>query len=184
MQQLINDLLSYSRVGRGDLNNETVDLNKVLKRVIRSQQVSIQDAAAEIVCGALPIVCADPTQMLQLLQILIANAVKYRAPRASEIFIGAELREGKSVFYVRDNGIGIDSEFTDRIFEIFQRLHGRSEYTGTGIGLSICKRIVESHGGKIWVESEVDAGATFFFTFSNDRIVEPRSAPQASYSAA
>ena len=184
MQQLINDLLSYSRVGRGDLNNETVDLNKVLKRVIRSQQVSIQDAAAEIVCGALPIVCADPTQMLQLLQILIANAVKYRAPRASEIFIGAELREGKSVFYVRDNGIGIDSEFTDRIFEIFQRLHGRSEYTGTGIGLSICKRIVESHGGKIWVESEVDAGATFFFTSSNDRIVEPRSAPQASYSAA
>ena len=129
MQQLINDLLSYSRVGRGDLNNETVDLNKVLERVIRSQQVSIQD-------------------------------------------------------YVRDNGIGIDSEFTDWIFEIFQRLHGRSEYTGTGIGLSICKRIVESHGGKIWVESEVDAGATFCFTFSNDRIVEPRSAPQASYSAA
>ena len=154
----------------------------VQERVIRSLQLSIGSVAAKIECGPLPIVRGDQSQLQQLLQNLIANAIKYRGENAIELGIGAERRDAEVVFFVRDNGIGIDPQNFGRIFEIFQRLHGRNEYAGTGIGLAICKRIVERHGGQIWVQSAPGEGATFFFTLDADRIAtsEPKQSEHHS----
>ena len=166
MQHLIKDLLSYSRLGRGSIESTEVDMEQVMSRVMQSLQLPISDADAKITSGALPVVRGDPSQLQQLLQNLIANAIKYRSDKPVEIAIGQELRTREQVFFVRDNGIGIDPRDVDRIFEIFQRLHGRSDYAGTGIGLSICKRIVERHGGRIWVESKIGEGSAFLFTLN------------------
>jgi light-regulated signal transduction histidine kinase (bacteriophytochrome) len=125
----------------------------------------IQEAGASVIYEELPAVIGDPTQVLQLFQNLIGNAVKFRSPaRPCRIHVGVQKRAGRWEFSVRDNGIGIDPRQYERIFVIFQRLHTRDEYPGTGVGLAICKRIVERHGGRIWVESEPDQGSTFYFT--------------------
>lgn len=170
MQQLIKDLLSYSRLGRQDIENKAVDMDVLLARVIQSLQLSIEEAAAKIVCDNLPTVRGDAGQLQQLMQNLIGNAIKYRGEGEVAIEVGTLQHDGQCVFFVRDNGIGIDTRFAERVFEIFQRLHTRNKYAGTGIGLSICKRIVERHGGRIWVESNLGEGAAFFFTLAPDRV--------------
>jgi light-regulated signal transduction histidine kinase (bacteriophytochrome) len=164
MQSLINDLLAYSRVGRKGEIRDPVELELVLDRVLKNLQASITESGATLTHDPLPVVQADSSQMVQLFQNLIGNAIKFRGDSAPSIHVAVESREEDWLFAVRDNGIGISQEFVDRIFIIFQRLHGRGEYSGTGIGLAICKKIVESHGGQIWVESNSGAGSTFFFT--------------------
>lgn len=165
MQNLINDLLAYSRVGtRGKLFEE-VDLCKVVQQSQRNLMVAIEENHALIKSDhPLPVIQGDSTQMIQLFQNLIGNALKFHGEKTPTIHISAECQNGFHHIVVSDNGIGIDSQYANRIFLIFQRLHTREEYPGTGIGLAICKRIIERHNGQIWVESKLGEGAAFHFT--------------------
>lgn len=170
MTHLINDLLEYSRVGRGSLNVSPLPLKQVLGQVLSDLQFQIEKNQAEIfVSPDLPIVRANEAQLRQLLQNLISNSLKYRSRETPRITIGASSAGTFWQISVSDNGIGIAPEFAERIFAVFQRLHLREAYEGTGIGLSICKRIVERHGGQIWVDSELGEGATFSFTLPMTR---------------
>ncbi|MCU7493222.1 MAG: response regulator [Ignavibacteria bacterium] len=164
MQMLITDLLTFSRVTTRGMSFESVDLNEVLSSVEKNLQMTIKETGAEIKSDHLPVVKADAVQMSQLFQNLISNAIKFRSERNPVVTIKAEASKGEWIFSVSDNGIGIDPQFKERIFVIFQRLHDMSEYPGTGIGLAICKKIVERHRGRIWVESESGEGSTFYFT--------------------
>jgi PAS domain S-box-containing protein len=164
MQRLITDLLAFSRVGTRERIVESTDLSAALASAMENLKVSIQEAHARITSDALPRLPVDSTQIEQLFQNLISNAVKFRSKQAPEIHIGANHRPGEWVFSVRDNGIGISSQYAERIFMIFQRLHTRRNYPGTGIGLAICKKIVERHGGKIWVDPSPEKGSIFHFT--------------------
>lgn len=164
MQRLINDLLEFSRVSTRGRRLEPVDANEVLGTVRANLSAAIEDAGALVTNEELPTVMADPTQLGQLLQNLIANAIKFRGAESPRVHIAAGEQAGEWMFAVRDNGIGIDPEYFDRIFVIFQRLHATADYPGTGIGLAVCKRIAERHGGRIWVESEPGNGATFSFS--------------------
>lgn len=173
MQALINDLLTYSRVGAKPKVLEPVDCQLVLDQVIADLVVSIEENGATITHGGLPTVVGDPSQLRQLFQNLIGNAIKFRSVQAPQIHVSAERNENEWTFSVRDNGIGIDPQYKDRILVIFQRLHPRGDYPGTGIGLAVCKRIVERHGGRMWVESEVGKGAAFYFTVAIGADKEP-----------
>jgi PAS domain S-box-containing protein len=188
MQALIDDLLIYSRLGRQTKPPASTDLEAVLREVIGNLSTAIRESHAVITHDPLPVLIAEGTQMTQLFQNLIANALKFHGREPPRIQIAAQKRrasrwasepqaatngdfgadnsqpESEWVFSVKDNGIGIEPKHVERIFLIFQRLHTQDEYPGTGIGLAICKKIVESHGGKIWVESEPGKGATFSFT--------------------
>jgi PAS domain S-box-containing protein len=164
MQQLINDLLSYSRVGRQELNLKQVNCNDIIEQIKTSLRAAIAENHAIITTDELPTVVADAVQLTQLLQNLVSNAIKYRGDAAPEIHITATQHPEEWVFLIRDNGTGIEPQYAERIFVIFQRLHTRRKYTGTGIGLAICKKIVEMHNGSIWVESQPGAGSTFYFT--------------------
>ena len=164
MRQLINDLLTYSRVGTRAKQFAPTDCNEIVTQTVNNLTVAIQETDAHITCDDLPTVVADETQILQLFQNLMGNAIKFHGDRPPRIHIGVEERDGVWVFSVQDNGIGIRPRDSERIFRIFQRLHGREEYEGTGIGLAVCKKIVERHGGWIWVESEPGQGSTFTFT--------------------
>jgi len=164
MARLIDDLLEFSRAGRADSPMEPTDCREILARVAAGLAVSIRESGAVVRHDGLPTVRGDPSQLTQLFQNLIANAVKFRGADSPDIHVWAERRGGEWLFHVRDNGIGIAPEYRERIFDIFQRLHGRDEYPGTGIGLAICKRIVTRHGGRIWVESQPGRGSTFCFT--------------------
>jgi PAS domain S-box-containing protein len=165
MQALIEDLLTYSRVGRSVDTRIPTDCGQILDQALSSLSVVIDAADAQVNRAALPTVRATPTQLMLLFQNLVGNAIKFRhQDRPVQIDVGAKLRDDSWTFWVKDNGIGIDPQYFERIFLVFQRLHTRTEYPGTGIGLALCKRIVEQHGGRIWVESEPDKGATFFFT--------------------
>jgi len=169
MQALINDLLAFSRVGSRGKDIQPTDASTILTSVLANLAVAIQENQAVVSYDALPLVTADPTQMMLLLQNLISNGIKFRSERSPKIHVGVERREGEWVFSVRDNGIGIERQYFDRIFGVFQRLHTRLEYPGTGIGLAICKKIVERHGGRIWVESAPGQGSTFLFTIPDRR---------------
>lgn len=169
MQQLIRDLLSYSRLGRQDIDESAVDVAALVARVMQSLQLAIDDSGARIDCGELPVIRGDTGQLHRLLQNLIGNAIKYHGSEPPRIALYTETRDGETVFCVRDNGIGIDVAQSARVFEIFQRLHSRTDYPGTGIGLSVCKRIVERHGGRIWFEPAPDSGTVFCFTVAADR---------------
>jgi PAS domain S-box-containing protein len=178
MEDLIRDLLVFSRVGahRGDIH--PVDMNHVLSRALANLRASIEESGAVISHDALPTVIGDETELIQLLQNLIGNAIKFRGEARPEVHLSAARcsstlpsspRQGAGggeywMFAVRDSGIGIPPQYSDRIFLLFQRLHNRAEYPGTGIGLAICKKIVENYGGRIWVESQLGQGSTFYFT--------------------
>jgi PAS domain S-box-containing protein len=165
MQRLIQDLLSYARVTTRGRPFEPVDVQAALEEAILNLQVTVAEAGAEITHDPLPAVRGDRTQIVQLFQNLIDNAVKFRREdRPPRIHVSAHRREAEWLFCVEDNGIGIDPRYFDRIFVLFQRLHGREDYPGTGIGLALCKRIVERHGGSIGVDSRVGEGARFCFT--------------------
>jgi hypothetical protein len=164
MQGLIQGLLQYSRVGTHGNPFESVDCNAVLDKALTNLKMLMAESGAEVTHDPLPTLSADSTQLLQLFQNLIDNACKFREDTFPRVHVSARLDCGHWLFYVRDNGIGVDPDYAERIFVIFQRLHGRGEYPGTGIGLAICKKIVERHGGRIWVESQLGVGTTFFFT--------------------
>jgi PAS domain S-box-containing protein len=165
MQRLVSDLLALSRVGTQGKPLEPVDSAAVLKNVMRSMTPAIRESHASIQSGSLPVVAADESQLGQLFQNLIGNAIKFRAPdRPSSIIIDARRADGAWIFSVQDNGIGIESQYSERIFQMFQRLHGRDEYEGNGIGLAIAKKIVERHGGSIWLSSAVGEGTVFYFS--------------------
>jgi PAS domain S-box-containing protein len=164
MQNLINDLLAYSRVGTRGKSFEQVDCNRIVADVLRSLQISIRESGAQVHVEELPTLLADGGQLTQVFQNLLANAIKFRGQETPQIAIDARQMDDDWLFAVRDNGIGIEPQYFERIFVMFQRLHTRTEYSGTGIGLAICKKIVERHGGRIWIESAKDRGTTFYFT--------------------
>ena len=168
MQGFIHDLLLYSRVGTHGRPFERLAVGQILQRVLDNLRFAIEEKHAEVVVGEMPEIQADPVQLTQLLQNLIGNALKFSADRPLRIEIQASRRNGEWEFAVRDNGIGIDPKDNERIFVIFQRLHSRQEYEGTGLGLAIAKKIVERHGGRIWLESTPGEGTTFYFTLSEE----------------
>ncbi|MFC1706224.1 PAS domain S-box protein [Planctomycetota bacterium] len=166
MQRLINDLLEYSRVTTRGRTLSPTDSHSALGEVIRNLSTTIDEGRALVSNDDLPVVEADRSQLVRLLQNLIANAIKFRGDDPPRIHVSAERHGASWVFAIRDNGIGIEACYHDRIFTIFQRLHSRTEYEGTGMGLALCKRIVERHDGRIWVESQEGRGSTFCFTMN------------------
>ncbi len=164
MRQLIDDLLVYCRVTTRAGSPEPTDSNLIFDDAVANLAAAIEESGASVVRDPLPTVAVDPTQMRQLFQNLIGNAMKYRGAEPPQVHVSAEVVDGADVFSVRDNGIGIDPKYADRVFGVFQRLHIRDEYPGTGIGLAICKKVVERHGGQIWIDSEPGKGSTFYFS--------------------
>ena len=164
MQALINDLLAYSRVNSQGAAFARADCNQIMAKVLENLRASIDAEQAHIMVDALPTVLGDATQLGQVFQNLLGNALKFRGKEPPRIRVAAERKAGQWVFSVSDNGIGIEAQYFERIFIIFQRLHTIEEYGGTGIGLAICKKIVERHGGRIWLESKPGQGSTFFFS--------------------
>jgi light-regulated signal transduction histidine kinase (bacteriophytochrome) len=165
MQALINDLLALSRVGTQGKPFQPVDVAAVVRRALRWLGTSLEESGGEVDVGPLPTVTADASPLEQLFQNLLANALKFRRPDVPPRVSVTAAPDGPAwLFTVRDNGIGFDPQFAEQIFVVFQRLHTRAEYPGTGVGLAICKKIVERHGGRIWAESAPDTGATFHFT--------------------
>jgi PAS domain S-box-containing protein len=170
MQAMIQALLTYSRVGTKGKPPEPTDCEVILGHVLKNLQAALTESGAEVTHEPLPVIMADGVQMVQLFQNLIGNGIKFQEEGVKpKVHISVEDNSNDWVFSFRDNGIGIDPQYQDRIFVIFQRLHGKTEYKGTGIGLAVCKRIVERHGGRIWVESEPGKGATFKFTILKHR---------------
>lgn len=168
MQALIDDLLTYSRIGTRGKPMQPTDCAKVVETALQSLRIVIAETDARITCSGLPTVTGDEIQLTQLFQNLIANAIKFRRNCRPEINILAQSDEGFWRISVQDNGIGIDPEYFSRIFDMFQRLHGSSAYPGNGIGPAICRKIVERHGGRIWVESVPGTGSTFVFTLPHN----------------
>jgi signal transduction histidine kinase len=164
MHALINDLLTYSRVGTRGKEFSPTDCEAVLQATLAALRPAIEESNAVVAHDPLPTVTADATQLGQLFQNLIGNGIKYRDSKPPVIQVSSKREGSQWLFSVRDNGIGIDPKYAERIFVIFQRLHNREDYPGTGIGLTVCKKIVERHGGRIWVESQPGQGATFYFT--------------------
>ena len=163
MQRLINDLLAYSRVGSRPRELMPVDMERVLATALHNLGHAIADAGARVTHDPLPTIQGDDGQLVQLLQNLVGNAIKFHGPAVPVVHVSARAGEREWIFAVTDNGVGIDPQYFDRIFVIFQRLHARESYPGTGIGLALCKRIVEGHGGRIWVDSAPRRGSTFCF---------------------
>lgn len=166
MRSMVNELLNYSRVGRGTAPLESFELDAALDRALANLKLAVEESGARVTRGPLPRVRADEALLTQLLQNLVGNAIKFRAGNAPEIHVGAERSGADWTVRVKDNGIGVDPAQHERIFKIFQRLHPVRTYPGTGMGLAICKKIVERHGGRLWIESELGRGAVFHFTLA------------------
>jgi len=162
---LIQDLLAYSRAGTNEKGLREVSSEKALKYALSNLQATIQESGALVTHDSLPSITSDDTQLIQVFQNLVGNAIKYRSAEVPHVHVSATKNGGKDwIFSVRDNGLGIDPQYFERIFVLFQRLHGREQFKGTGIGLTICKKIVERLGGRIWVESQPEKGSIFYFS--------------------
>jgi light-regulated signal transduction histidine kinase (bacteriophytochrome) len=164
MQALIQDLLAYSRVDSRLRPFVPISFLDVFNDTVGLLESSISDAGGRVTCGELPVITGDRSQLVQLMDNLIGNGIKYHGDKTPRVHVSAERNGNEWTFSVRDNGIGIAPEYYERIFEIFQRLHDKKDYPGTGIGLAVCRRIVDGHGGRIWVESGPGQGSTFHFT--------------------
>ena len=164
LKSLISDLLAYSKVGATKKAFTSVEMEATFVQVMDKLKPTIEDCRASLTHDPLPMVLGDPEQLMQLLQNLIDNSLKFHGKETPQVHVGARQLSEKWLVFVRDNGIGIDPQYTEKVFVIFQRLHSRDEYPGTGIGLAICRKIIERHGGHIWVDSEPGKGATFYFT--------------------
>ena len=162
MQILINDLLAYSRVGTRGKEFKELSCERILDMALSNLRAVVEQSGAVVTRDPLPVVMGDDTQLVQLIQNLVGNAIKFCRDKAPRIHVSADQKGNEWVFSVRDNGMGIEPEFFERIFLLFQRLQNRKDYAGTGIGLAICKKVVERHGGRIWVASELGKGSTFF----------------------
>jgi len=169
MRGLINGLLEYSRTTSREHRFKEVDCNLVLEEALEQLKAAITESGAKVEHQPLPKVYGEPVLLGQLFQNLVGNALKFCKDRPPEIKIGAEKREGEWLFWVKDNGIGIEPRFFQQIFRIFQRLHTREEFPGAGLGLAVCKKTVEIHGGKIWCESELGKGSSFYFTLGTPK---------------
>jgi PAS domain S-box-containing protein len=169
MKQLIEDLLAYSRVGTRGRDFRPVKLGMVFERAKLNLRSALEDCGGELTCDPLPTLEADETQLLQLLQNLIGNALKFRGRSPTRVHLACVEREQEFEFAVQDNGIGIEPQYFERIFMVFQRLHDKGQYPGTGIGLAICKKVVDRHGGRLWVSSTPGGGSTFYFTLPKKR---------------
>jgi light-regulated signal transduction histidine kinase (bacteriophytochrome) len=164
MSTLIQDLLTYSRVGTRGGDFVLTDAGAAVNQALRNLAAAIEDSGVVVTCDELPEVVADKSQLVQLFQNLIGNAIKFRGEAAPTVHVSAEAHPTEWLFTVKDNGIGLDMAYASRIFVVFQRLHAQGQYPGTGMGLAICQKIVERHGGRIWVEATPGQGATFSFT--------------------
>jgi light-regulated signal transduction histidine kinase (bacteriophytochrome) len=169
MKQLIEDLLAYSRVGTKSKDFKPVALDKPLARAIGNLKAAIDESGAQVTHDPLPTLQADEVQLAQLFQNLMGNALKFRSASSPRIHIGVSEKSNFFELQVRDNGIGIEPQYFERIFMVFQRLHDKGEYPGTGIGLAICKKVVERHGGQMRVESKPGEGSAFIFTLPKER---------------
>ena len=165
LQRLLDDLLTYSRLGTQGKPHNFVDMNVILKQSLQNLKVSIDENNAEVTCDPLPRIMGEETQLLQLFQNLIVNAIKFQTQNRPEVHVKADLRDGEWLFSICDNGIGIEEKERECIFHIFSRLHTQDEFPGSGMGLAICKRTVERHGGRIWAEKNRRRGTTFFLPF-------------------
>ena len=179
MQALIQDLLKFSRVGRATVEPRTTDCRTVVEQALKNLQAAVEDSGAVVNWNGLPTVMADLSQLTQVFQNLIANAIKFHGNESPVIQIDAEKKENEWVLTVSDNGIGIPAENWQDIFVIFRRLHTRTEYAGNGIGLSICKKIIERHGGKIWIEAQAQPGSCFKFTLPMQPLPQAAQAAHA-----
>jgi signal transduction histidine kinase len=177
MQRLIKDLLQLSRVGTRGKPFEKFDTKKALEDALTNLEVRIKENQATVKYHEMPVICGDVSQITQLFQNLVGNAIKFHGEKKPQIYIQAQKQETEWLFILKDNGIGMERKYFERIFTMFQRLHSRAEYEGTGIGLTVCKKIVERHGGRIWVESKQGSGSTFYFTIP----MEPKKG-EAEYS--
>jgi two-component system, sensor histidine kinase and response regulator len=174
MQALVQDLLTFSRLGRQGTDLQSTDCNVVVEMAVKNLQTAIHESGAQVTHDHLPAVTADGSQLLQVFQNLIGNAIKFRGSKPPVIHVSAGKKRGEWVFSLTDNGIGIAPEHAEIVFVIFKRLHTRAEYPGSGIGLAICKKIIERQGGRIWVESQPGQGSIFKFTL-------PAAGPRGSY---
>jgi light-regulated signal transduction histidine kinase (bacteriophytochrome) len=165
MENLLADLLAYTQLtGAPESSTPVVDANEILQSAISTLRISIEQSRAVIAASPLPPVRMQAVHLQQVFQNLLGNAIKYRAKEAPKIEVSARRNGGEWFFSIKDNGIGIDEQYASTIFGIFKRLHSATEYPGTGMGLAICKRIVQRYGGRIWVESKLGSGSTFVFT--------------------
>jgi light-regulated signal transduction histidine kinase (bacteriophytochrome) len=163
MQSLIQSVLLHSSIKKEEKDVSTA-CNSVIEEVLANLDASIKDNGATLEIDSLPEVAVERSQLVQLCQNLFSNAIKYRGPQPPRLWVRAERSVNEWLFFVRDNGIGIEPQYAEKIFDMFARLHGKTQYSGTGMGLAICKKIVNSHGGNIWVESEPGQGCIFLFT--------------------
>ena len=170
MQTLIRDVLDYSRLGKEQQTYFDIDLNQLIKTVLIDLQGIIQETETEVVIGDLPTVAVNPTEICQLLSNLISNAIKFKGEQKPRIEIESQLQGDYWLFTVRDNGIGIEPQYQERVFEAFKRLHSQEQYSGSGVGLAICQKVIENHQGYIGVKSKLGEGSTFYFTLPKNTV--------------
>lgn len=169
MQTLINDVLAYSRIEAASRRRQKVSLRRIVADAASMLEAVLEDSGGRITCDELPTVAADRPQLAQVMQNLIGNGLTYRGEEPPRVHVSAERGDGEWIVAVRDNGMGIDPKYHERVFEIFRRLHNQKEFAGTGIGLAICRRVIEGHGGRIWLDSTPGKGSTFYFTIPDTR---------------